>query len=138
MLSAFEGGEDYADGGQSRFRDVLITKQEEPLIQLYINQAIQVTFEKIGKLVAAVTVNDSKTVWTMRDDTLWPAAKNGSILDKHIEETVVSWTMKCWLEYKHNDRAKFYEDMFQNYISLAERNINTSEAPRKTRTYYGN
>lgn len=138
MLSAFEGGEATAGDGQSRFPDIIITRQDEPLVKSYIDQAVQQTYNKLEKIIASTSsaLTDALS-WTLRSDTLWPEAKSGRQLDRHIEETIVAWTMQCWLDYKHSERSKFYGEMFINYISLAEQNISASEAPKKRRTYYG-
>lgn len=139
MLSAFEGGESSSADGQSRFGDIVITGKDEPLVRSYIDQAVQQAHTRLERMIASVTTTDSEKAvsWTMRGDTLWPSAKQGSILNKHIEETLVAWAMSRWLEFKGLERAKFYAEMFNNYISLAEQNISTSEAPKKRRTFYG-
>lgn len=140
-LSAYEGNETDSGNGESRFADILITKQEEPLILDYISQAVQRTYNILERLIASTSSTEQNNTnalnWTMRDDILWPATKNGALLNKHIEETIVAYVMKCWMDEKRSDRSAFYDGMYNNYIELVLHNAFASEAPKKHRTIYG-
>lgn len=140
-LSAYEGGETYSGSGESRYADILITRQEESLVLDFISQAVQDTYNMLERLIASTAPandpDDSALNWTMRDDILWPASKNAALLDKHIEETIVAYVMSHWLDMKGSDRSAFYEGMYQNYLKLVMDNAFASDAPKKHRTIYG-
>lgn len=137
-LSAYEGGETYSGSGESRYADILITRQEESLVLDFISQAVQDTYNMLERLISSTTAVEGKALnWTMREDILWPASKNAALLDKHIEETIVAYVMSHWLDMKGSDRSAFYEGMYQNYLKLVMDNAFASDAPKKHRTIYG-
>ena len=137
-LSAYEGGETYSRSGESRYADILITRQEESLVLDFISQAVQDTYNMLERLISSTTAVEGKALkWTMREDILWPASKNAALLDKHIEETIVAYVMSHWLNMKGSDRSAFYEGMYQNYLKLVMDNAFASDAPKKHRTIYG-
>lgn len=64
----------------------------------------------------------------IRTDTRW---KGHSAFIKHITEALVSYAMAQWLRGKLDDRVSFYENLFNNTLAMAVKNIFTKQAPVK-------
>lgn len=65
-------------------------------------------------------------VWYLRTDT---RLKENKLLQKHITEAIVSYTMAAWLRDRLDERVAFYENLFNNTLALAVKNIFTKQAP---------
>lgn len=64
--------------------------------------------------------------WTIRTTTRWNGIKT---FTKHVNEAIVSYAMAAWLRGKLDDRVPFYEELFNNTLAMAVKNIFTKQAP---------
>lgn len=55
--------------------------------------------------------------------------KSNSSFLRHITEALVSYAMAQWLRDKLDDRVSFYENLFNNSLNMAIKNIFTKQAP---------
>ena len=65
-------------------------------------------------------------IWSIRTGTRWSGIKT---FTKHIHEAIVSYAMAAWLRGKLDDRVPFYEELFNNTLEMAVKNIFTKQAP---------
>lgn len=63
---------------------------------------------------------------TINDDKRW---KTNNTFSRHITEALVSYAMAQWLRDKLDDRVSFYENLFNNSLNMAIKNIFTKQAP---------
>lgn len=64
--------------------------------------------------------------WLIRKDTRWNGAKT---FTKYVHEAIVSYAMAAWLRGKLDDRVAFYEQLFNNILAAAVKNIYTKQEP---------
>lgn len=64
--------------------------------------------------------------WVIRPDTRWNGLKT---FTKHVNEAIVSYAMAQWFKGKLDDRVPFYENLFNNTLAMAVKNIFTKQAP---------
>jgi hypothetical protein len=64
--------------------------------------------------------------WTIRPNTRWNGIKT---FTKHVNEAIVSYAMAAWLRGKLDERVPFYENLFNNTLAMAVKNIFTKQAP---------
>lgn len=64
--------------------------------------------------------------WTIRPNTRWNGIKT---FTKHVNEAIVSYAMAQWFKGKLDDRVPFYENLFNNTLAMAVKNIFTKQAP---------
>lgn len=74
-----------------------------------------------------VLISYEGLVWSIRTDTRW---KGSATFVKHITEAIVAYTMAAWLRGRLDERVAFYENLYNNTLSLAVKNIFTKQAPK--------
>jgi hypothetical protein len=64
--------------------------------------------------------------WILKSVTRWNGIK---AFTKHVNEAIVSYAMAAWLRGKLDERVPFYENLFNNTLAMAVKNIFTKQAP---------
>jgi hypothetical protein len=87
--------------------------------------AALVNFER-GMINQMVERYVSGFTWSIRTTTRWNGIK---AFTKHVNEAIVSYAMAAWLRGKLDERVPFYENLFNNTLAMAVKNIFTKQAP---------
>ena len=127
QLSSFEARGKVDANGESRYLDIHINEVDKQLVMQYILQARTTLEGSMERMISAVVeIKDQAFVWKIRSDARW---KPSSTFQRHITETIASYTMAQWLSGRLDERVAFYEGLFANSLALATKNIFTKQAP---------
>lgn len=64
--------------------------------------------------------------WILKSSTRWNGIK---AFTKHVNEALVAYTMATYLKGRLDERVPFYENLFNNTLAMAVKNIFTKQAP---------
>jgi hypothetical protein len=85
-------------------------------------------------ITSIVTTTNSET-WTLRTTQRRYDSKGYTGLSKHIGEALAASVMTAWLSYNGlEERAKFYQTVFENEMKLISDNLHTKAAPTRPTT----
>lgn len=122
-FSAFEGREAADASGQSQFQKVLITEQDEDLINDYMKQGIGLVLGSVSEMIAGIVYNgDTSEVWTLKDSGYNHAVLGGA-LEQHVREAISAYIMSQWISNKIPEREPFYTRLFGSMLDMAKKNI---------------
>lgn len=142
-LSIYEGRDRHKESGESSYEKIVITEQDEPLIDEFLSRGMETVRTKLEDMIA--TISDSSTtvgstttvsgeVWTIRSDRRYDT-KGFAKLQKHLVEALASNVMTGWLTYVGEDqRAAFYNSLFENELMMVNVNLHTKAAPKRPTT----
>jgi hypothetical protein len=79
-----------------------------------------------GYVTKVVEMEYPAFVWEINSGSRW---KYNSTFLRHVSEAMASYAMAQWLRGKLDDRVSFYENLFNNSLNMAVKNIFTKQAP---------
>lgn len=132
MLSSYEGRDRHDANGQSLYEKVVITEQDEQLINGYISQSLLAAREQLADMIATVDdETDGEETWTINPQRRYNS-KGSKNLTKHLTEALAASVMTAWLTYNSvDDRSGFYQTVYENEIRLISDNLHTKAAPTR-------
>ena len=125
-FSAFEGREYFSQDGESLYSSVLITDQDDDLVNGYIVTSMQLIEEVIAKKAACSFTTSGCTFALEVDESRF--VKQGS-LGKNIEEASVAYAMSQWLKERKPERFEAYDTIFKEMCSVIRTNVYTKKRP---------
>ena len=137
MLSSYEGRDRYDATGKDLYEKINIADQDEPLIKDYLSKSLVAVREALDDMITEIamtgtTPNYTAETWTLRTDQRRYDKKGYPSLSKHIDEALASSVMTAWLSYnKIEDRAGFYQTVYDNEMKLISDNLHTKAAPTR-------
>ena len=128
QLSSFEADGKFDANGESRYLEIHINEVDKMLITDYIKQAQAIIEERIARMITNVEDVKEGFTWSIRTDSRWSGVKS---FTKHVTEAIVAYAMASWLKGRLDERVAFYEELFNNTLAMAVKNIFTKQAPKK-------
>jgi len=135
MLAAYEG-RDRSDGaGQNMYEKLAITPQDEPLVGVFLSQALLAVRQRLDDMILSVTATAGSTPeeqWTIRSIQRRYDTKGYDGLVTHLKEALSASVLAAWLTFNAVDqRAAFYVSVFESEMKLISDNIHTKAAPKR-------
>ena len=140
MLSAYEGRDRHDAAGRDLYEKINISEQDEPMIKDLLSKSLVAVREALDDMITAVVMTGSSPnytgeTWTLRTTQRRYDSKGYTGLSKHIEEALSSSVMTAWLTYNEiNDRAGFYQTVYENEMKMITDNLHTKAAPTRPTT----
>jgi hypothetical protein len=133
MLSSYEGRDRYDANGTGIYEKVIITEQDEPLINSYLSQSLLALRERLEDMIEAVDdTTAGQETWTMKFQQKRYDSKGYKGLVTHLGEALASSVMTAWLNFVGvQDRASFYQTVYENEAKLISDNLHTKAAPAR-------
>lgn len=119
---------DYIEDGTKKVYRLKGSDEEQTWASLYNGGhtgAGLVSFTR-GMINQTVERYVSGFTWSIRTTTRWNGIKT---FTKHINEAIISYAMAAWLRGKLDDRASFYEGLFNTTLAAAVKNVFTKQVP---------
>lgn len=139
-LAIYEGRDRHKDAGDSSYEKIVITEQDEPLIDQFLSISLGTVRTALEDMISqfadsSATVGSTQVIngetWTIRSDKRYDT-KNFAKLEKHLHETLASSVMAGWLTYVGEDqRAAFYQSLYDNELLIINANLHTKAAPKR-------
>ena len=117
LISAFDARESITGSGESNYKQMRITTQENELLKTYIGQGANFIESKLtGILGVATTATDSISFNLLSTDR--SAGEN--TIKRSISETIVAYTLQRWYEDKSPDKSKAYNALFTDMLEATK------------------
>ena len=117
LISAFDARESITGSGESNYKQMRITTQEDELLKTYIGQGANFIESKLtGILGVATTATDSISFNLMSTDR----GAGESTIKRSISETIVAYTLQRWYEDKSPDKSKAYNALFTDMLEATK------------------
>lgn len=139
-LAVYEGRDRHTGSGDSSYERIIITEQDEPLIDEFLSISLANARAALEDMISqfsdnSTTVGSTSVVngeqWTIRPDKRYDT-KNFGKLEKHLHEALASSVMAGWLTYVGEDqRAAFYKSLYDNELLIISANLHTKAAPKR-------
>ena len=134
-LSAYEGRDRHDAAGADLYEKINITAQDEPLVSDYLSRSLVAVRERIEDMITVISSSSTAETWTLRTTQRRYDSKGYNGLGKQIGEALAASVMTAWLSYNGlEERARFYQTVFENEMKLISDNLHTKAAPTRPTT----
>lgn len=129
MLCSYEGRDETDANGDSKYLDIRITAQDEPLLYGYMREAAEYIESLISRMVLSSEYGDGCFRLELRtEETRWNGMKN---FDKYMNEAIVSHAMSKWLIGRKDSKVEFYGTLYADMSRMLVRNLFEKSAPKR-------
>ncbi len=110
MVSAHEGVMAVSQGGDSLYKDVRVTKGDEPFVLVCIEEGLRLVEEALGSmLLEEGTYTDGYCEWTLKES--YGKRQEQSAVDM-VGEAVAIYALWRWLDVRLPGRAASYLELW--------------------------
>lgn len=110
----------YEEGVKKVYKDLSTGKE-----YTWRGEGVLVEYERKPSYITRPSSSEGVII-TIRQGTRWNGIKT---FTKHINEAIISYAMAAWLRGKLDDRASFYEGLFNTTLAAAVKNVFTKQVP---------
>lgn len=129
MLCSYEGRDETDANGDSKYLDIRITVQDEPLLYGYMREAAEYIESLISRMVLSSEYWDGGFRLELRtEETRWNGMKN---FGKYMNEAIVSNAMSKWLIGRKDSKVEFYGTLYADMSRMLVRNLFDKSAPKR-------
>lgn len=122
MLSSYEGREAYDTTGKSRYANIHINTNDEPLVLGYIYQSEAELRNRLDDMISAVDESTNGYTWTLKAEDKRLKDKGRWPVDQWVQEAMTAYAMRMWLSdaARKPERTQFYEELYRNMVKAIE------------------
>lgn len=129
MLCSYEGRDETDANGESKYLDIRITGQDEPLLYGYMREAAASIESLISRMVLSSDYADDGARFELRtEETRWNGMKS---FGKYMNEAVVSHAMSKWLVGRKDSKVEFYGTLYADMCRMLVKNLFEKSAPKR-------